>query len=252
MEISKLNENPIVFYESTMKTLLKDEERTLGNVQYANSYGQNNLAIKANIVYVNKDGIAMLANDYFYNKGLKTFGGNDGVSAGYMIDNWGPGDMVNYSEKPVPEGFEKKLKSVNFETAGYSKAEFEEDIDSLVDKMWETDNYADLALELGFKLAKYYITARSGETMERKDYEHNWEDSIPLANEDEALRSMFPLNNGGVVCKIKILDSEEKGPRVELETEKDKELTMANLTKEGVVELVDLLEEQAFYGPTTV
>ena len=33
MEISKLNENPIVFYESTMKTLLKDEERTLGNVQ---------------------------------------------------------------------------------------------------------------------------------------------------------------------------------------------------------------------------
>ena len=109
MKLVNLKENPIVFFDSTIKSFLSDEERSLGRISYTDSYGSGNFPIKANIIYLNDEGVAMLANDYFFNKGLKTFGNNDGVSAGYMIDNWSSNDVVTYSEKPAHASIEKLL-----------------------------------------------------------------------------------------------------------------------------------------------
>lgn len=250
MKKSELNENQIVFYESIMKTLLTDEERHLGDVTYSGYYNPEPLSIKANILYVNDEGNIVMANDYFHNKDVKSFNADDGLSVGYMIDNWSNEDSVVYSEKLAPKNLEEKLLKVDIKTAGYKKETFENGIEELLNKVSESENYSDLALELGMRIAEYYITARSGETMDRKDYEHIWEDTIPLANEDETLRVLFPLRNGNTVTKISIVDSEDKGPRIELESENEKKLTMANLTKDGIQELTELLTEQAFYGPT--
>ena len=252
MEIKNLNENPIVFYESTMKTLLKDENRKLGTISYNNGYSEEKLNFLANIAYLNENGDVMLANDYFYNKGIHSFDRKDGVSAGYMIDNWSPSDIVVYNEIKASEEFIKKLKSIKFETAGYSRKDFEDEFEELVNVIWEKEDYREAALELGFKLAKFYIIAKLGESIPNKDYNNEWDYQIPLQIEDhKALKTLFTLRNNEDVLLIKILDSKEKGPRIELETEKEKELTLADMTKEGISEITDFLIEQAFHGPTT-
>lgn len=247
MEVNKLNENPIVFFKSTMRTLLSDERRVLGSVSYGSYSGSNNF--EANIAYLNDDGVIMLANDYFYNKGVKSFNPGDGVSAGYMIDNWGPGDHVIYSEKPAPEDFKTKLKSIDYKTAGYSREDLENEIEDLMSKTWESGDDAGV-LEIGKKLAHLYIQSRFGDPLNSKEYTHSWTHQIPFKGEDEDLRQLFTLKNGEVVSKVKILDSEEGGMRIELETEQSKEIPFDALTKEGVQEMSDFLIEQSFYGAT--
>jgi hypothetical protein len=247
MEISKLNENPIVFFKSTMKTLLNDEQRVLGSVNYGSYSGSNNF--EANIAYLNEDGTVMLANDYFYNKGVKSFNPNDGVSVGYMIDNWGPGDQVIYSERPASEEFKTKLKSIDYKTAGYSRESLENEIEDMMSKAWESENDAGI-LEIGKKLAYLYIQSRFGDPLKSKEYNHSWTHQIPFKGEDEDLRQLFTLKDGSVVSKVKILDSEEGGMKIELETETEKELPFDALTKEGVQEMSDFLIEQSFYGAT--
>ena len=253
MEIKHLNENPIVFYESTMKTIIKNDNRQLGTISYCNGYSEEKLNFSANIAYLNEKGEVMLANDYFYNKGIHSFNREDGVSIGYMIDNWSPSDVVFYTEKKAPEEFLKKIKSINFETAGYSRKNIESELESFIDLIWEKEDYRETALELGFRLAKFYIMARLGEPIPNKEYNHDWDHQIPLQVEDHKdLQSLFTLRNGENVLMIKILDSKEKGPRIELETEKDKNLTLADMTQEGIAEITDFLIEQSFYGPTTI
>jgi len=253
MEIKHLNENPIVFYESTMKTIVKDDNRQLGTISYSNGYSDERLNFLANIAYLNEKGEVMLANDYFYNKGVHSFDRNDGVSIGYMIDNWSPLDSVIYTEKKAPEEFLKKIKSINFENAGYSRKKIESELEALVDSIWEKEDYRELALELGFRLAKFYITAKLGEPIPNKDYNGDWDHQIPLQVEDHKdLQTLFTLRNRENILIIKILDSKEKGPRIELETEKDKNLTLADMTPEGISEITDFLIEQSFHGPTAI
>ena len=251
MEIKSLNENRIVFFNSVMKELIpEDEKRILGSVNYSDGYSNESLNFEANVIYENS-GKLMLANDYFKDLKISKFYPEDGCSAGRMIDNWSPRDQVKYSEREAPEDLIKKLEALDIKTSGYSKKEWEDKIQAITNRISEVDgDITELAKELGCVLAKYFRLCHFNDLEEKTpEFEYN----IKLAGEDEApLRSLYILNGGDLIDGIKIKSEEGKDPEIIFFNSGNENIGIEEMSPEGIVELVDLLIDQSFYGTTSI
>lgn len=249
--MNKNMELGIVFFESVMKKLIpENEERALGYVNYNSNYGGSRVTFLANIIYRNEQGKLMLANDYFKAKEISEFSKKDGVSAGYMIDNWGPKDDVYYKEKEAPEGLEKALKELDLSTSGYSKKDWEEKIEAISEKISETEgDITGLAKELGFNLASYFGLCHKGEPLDSKEeFSYN----LVLKGEEDSIRPLYPLNGGELIDGVSIEGKEGGNPEIYFFTSDKERVEIEEMSPEGLIEITDLLIEQSFYGATQI